>query len=72
LINLIDNKLRTPKNITFNKLIEFLNNKYSLSIESSTLDTSNILNNSWLSGFTEAGKLRIRLIKSNMNKKENK
>jgi hypothetical protein len=28
LINLIHNKLRTPKNITFNKLVEFINNKY--------------------------------------------
>jgi hypothetical protein len=65
LINLIHNKLRTPKNITFNKLIEFFNNKYSISIESSTLDTSNILNNYWLSGFTEAdGSFQIKIVES--------
>lgn len=35
LINLLHNKLRTPKNITFNKLIQFMNNKYALSIKES-------------------------------------
>lgn len=65
LINLIHNKLRTPKNITFNKLIEFFNNKYFLSIESSKLDTSNILNNYWFSGFTEAdGSFQIKIVDS--------
>ena len=29
-INLIHGKLRTPKNIRFNQLIEFLNKKYNL------------------------------------------
>jgi hypothetical protein len=46
IINLIHNKLRTPKNITFNKLIEFMNLKYNLSIKESILDKSNLLNNS--------------------------
>ena len=65
LINIIHNKLRTPKNITFNKLIEFFNNKYSLSIKSSRLDISNILNNYWLSGFTEAdGSFQIKIVDS--------
>ena len=64
LINLIHNKLRTPKNITFNKLIEFFNNKYYI-IESSKLDTSNILNNYWFSGFTEAdGSFQIKIVDS--------
>jgi hypothetical protein len=30
IINLIHGKLRTPKNIRFNQLIEFLNYKYNL------------------------------------------
>ena len=64
-INTVHNKLRTPKNITFNKLIEFFNNKYFLSIESSKLDTSNILNNYWFSGFTEAdGSFQIKIVDS--------
>ena len=33
IINLIHGKLRTPKNKTFNKLIEFINYKYSLNIQ---------------------------------------
>lgn len=63
LINLIHNKLRTPKNITFNKLIEFMNLKYNLSIKESVLDTSNILNNSWFAGFVEAdGNFYIKIV----------
>lgn len=53
-INLVHGKLRTPKNITFNKLIEFINNKYSKSISESLLDQSDFSDNSWLTGFTEA------------------
>jgi hypothetical protein len=34
-------KLITPKNLTFNNLISFMNNKYSLNILESLLDTSN-------------------------------
>jgi len=45
-INLIHGKLRTPKNITFNKLIEFFNGKYLLSISESLLDESDFNNNS--------------------------
>ena len=48
------NKLRTPKNITFNNLIQFMNSKYSLNIETSVLDTSYLSNNSWLAGFTDS------------------
>ena len=53
-INLIHGKLRTPKNIRFNQLIEFINFKYNLNIVKSELDTSPILNNSWFSGMVEA------------------
>jgi LAGLIDADG endonuclease len=46
LIKLMHGKLRTPKNITFNNLITFINNKYSLNILESILDTSNFDSNS--------------------------
>uniref|UniRef100_UPI0023D86A59 LAGLI-DADG endonuclease n=1 Tax=Metarhizium pingshaense TaxID=1278899 RepID=UPI0023D86A59 len=52
--NLIHGKLRTPKNKRFNDLIEFINAKYDLTIPESSLDNSNYLDNSWLTGFTEA------------------
>jgi hypothetical protein len=45
-INLLHNKLRTPKNLTFNKLIKFVNEKYNFSIKESILDKSNLLDNS--------------------------
>ena len=54
IINLIHGKLRTPKNQTFNNLIKVFNDKYSLSISESFLDTSDFVNNSWLAGFTES------------------
>lgn len=53
-IELVHGKLRTPKNESFNKLIEFINFKYHLKILSSTLDKSDLSKNSWLSGFTES------------------
>lgn len=53
-IELVHGKLRTPKNESFNKLIEFINLKYHLKILSSTLDKSDLSKNSWLSGFTES------------------
>jgi len=45
-INLIQGKLRTPKNIRFNQLIEFLNNKYELNIKESSLNRSDLYSNS--------------------------
>lgn len=64
-INLIHGKLRTPKNIRFNELIKFINLKYSLKITESLLDTSDLLNNSWFTGFTEAdGHFGIKIIES--------
>jgi LAGLIDADG DNA endonuclease family protein/cytochrome c oxidase subunit III len=54
IINLIKNKLRTPKNYSLNKLIEFINNKYKLNISESFIDKSDLSTNSWLTGFTEA------------------
>lgn len=46
LINLMHGKLRTPKNKTFNNLIKIMNDKYSLSIPESLLDTSDFAGNS--------------------------
>ena len=54
IIKLIHNKLRTPKNLTFNKLIKFINEKYNFSFKESLLDKSSLLNNSWFVGFVEA------------------
>jgi hypothetical protein len=54
LVNLMHSKLRTPKNIRFNDLIKFINTKYSLDTPESLLDDSNLLNNSWFTGFTES------------------
>lgn len=54
LINLMHGKLRTPKNQTFNNLIKTMNNKCSISIPESLLDTSDFGSNSWLTGFTES------------------
>lgn len=54
LINLIHGKFRTPKNHTFNNLIRIMNEKCSLSIPESLLDTSDFYDNSWLTGFTES------------------
>jgi hypothetical protein len=45
-INLIHGKLRTPKNIRFNQLIKFLNNKYGLNIRESSLNGSDLYSNS--------------------------
>lgn len=62
-INIVHGKLRTPKNNTFNLLIDFLNNKYKLSIKKSNLDKSNLLVNSWFTGFSEAdGHFGVKII----------
>ena len=54
LVNLMHGKLRTPKNIRFNDLIKFMNTKYFLDTPESLLDYSNLLSNSWFTGFTES------------------
>jgi len=45
-INLVNNKLRTPKIYSFNKLVEFINQKYQLNLPLSKLDESDLLTNS--------------------------
>lgn len=64
-INLIHGKLRTPKNIRFNDLIKFMNNKYLLNIPESPLDGSDFNNNSWFTGFYEAdGHFGVKIVES--------
>jgi len=64
-INLIHGKLRTPKNKRLNDLIKFINLKYSLEISESLLDTSNLDENSWFTGFTEAdGHFGVKVVES--------
>lgn len=64
-ITLIYGKLRTPKNIKFNDLINFINIKYSTNISESLLDSSHFSKNSWFTGFTEAdGHFGIKYIES--------
>jgi hypothetical protein len=46
IIELVHGKFRTPKNITFNYLIEFFNFKYNHNIPNSPLDLSDFGNNS--------------------------
>ncbi len=69
-INLVHGKLRTTKNIRFNQLIEFLNNKYNLKFKWSSLDRSSLYSNSWFTGFIEAdGHFRIKTVKRKIIKK---
>lgn len=62
---LVHGKFRTPKNITLNSLISFLNTKYKAELSFSPLDTTTFENNSWLTGFTEAdGYFGVKLTNS--------
>ena len=64
-ISFIHSKLRTPKNENFNKLIDFINKKYNLSIPFSPLDDSDLSNNSWFTGFTEAdGHFGVKIVEA--------
>jgi LAGLIDADG endonuclease len=54
LINLINGNMRTPKNEALYRLINYLNFNRDLKLIKYEIDRSNILNNSWLSGFLEA------------------
>ena len=53
-IKLINGYLRGPKLYKFNLTVDYLNNKYSLSIPKYNVDTSDIQNNSWFAGFVDA------------------
>jgi hypothetical protein len=45
-INIVHDKLRTPKNESFNQLINFLNLKYNMAIPKSNIDISDFSSNS--------------------------
>jgi hypothetical protein len=64
-INLVHGKFRTPKNESLNRLIDFINKKYNLTILFSNLDKSDLSTNSWFTGFTEAdGHFGIKIIEA--------
>ena len=64
IVNLINGKFRTPKIDQLYKLIDWLNNKYSMDISKLPLDNSPLDTNSWLAGFIEAdGGFYIRFSK---------
>ena len=64
-MNTVHNKLRTPKNESFNQLIGFINKKYNFTILKSYIDTTDLLLNSWFAGFTEAdGHFGIKIVDS--------
>jgi hypothetical protein len=66
IVNMLNGKLRTPKNHRLNDLINFINVKYYLSMTNSLLDSSDLGSNSWFSGFTEAdGHFGVKIIESN-------
>jgi hypothetical protein len=46
--------LELKKNQMFNKLIDLINIKYYLNIQESILDKSDLADNSWFQGFSEA------------------
>ena len=54
LINLMNGYFRTPKILTFHKLIDKLNKDYSLNILKFSIDHSALDSNAWLAGFAEA------------------
>ena len=66
IVNMLNGKLRTPKNHRLNDLINFINVKYNLSMTNSLLNSSDLGSNSWFSGFTEAdGHFGVKIIESN-------
>lgn len=66
-IDTIHNKLRTPnKNKSLNNLIDFINEKYNLTIPFSKLDESDLSGNSLLTGFTDAyGHFGVKMVEAN-------
>lgn len=71
LINLISGHLRTPKLAKFNALILWVNSDMSTTFPLTTLDTSALFSNSWLSGFVDADgsfDIRVSLISNGAKK----
>ena len=64
-VNVVHGKLKSSKNESFNKLIDFINQKYNLIIPFSNLEKSDFSNNSWLSGFTDAdGHFGVKIVEA--------
>lgn len=67
IINIINGYMRTPKIISFQRLIDWLNYRFKLNIEKLNIDNSFIDSNSWLSGFIDAdGHFSVRTIISSI------
>ena len=61
IIKIINGELRTPKIHQLYKLIEWINSNHSSNIKNLPINTSSLVNNSWLSGFVDAdGSFSIR------------
>lgn len=55
IVKLINGKMRTPKIVSLNKLIKWLNCRYEyLCLDINPLNNELLINNSWLAGFIEA------------------
>jgi len=54
IVNIINGYMRTPKIISFHRLIDWLNYRFKLNIEKLSIDNNFIDSNSWLSGFIDA------------------
>ena len=54
IVHIINGYMRTPKIISFHRLIDWLNYRFKINIEKLNIDNSFIDSNSWLSGFIDA------------------
>lgn len=69
LIVLLNGKLRTPKVSKFNDLIDWINQNDFENFEKKPLDTSSLLDNSWLAGFLDAdGCFYVRVTEAKKNR----
>jgi len=60
--NIINDHMRTPKIYSLYKLIDWLNNRFNLSIVKKELDDNPINYNCWLSGFIDDdGQFSVRI-----------
>lgn len=54
ILQILNNKLRTPKIHQVNKLIDWLNKNKGYNLNIMVLNTSSLIDNAWLAGFSEA------------------
>jgi hypothetical protein len=70
IINLINGHMRTPKIEALHRAIRWINEKDNSSIPCLGLDTSSLISNSWLAGFTDAdGNFSITVYNRKKNSK---